>query len=121
MASRKNLKSMLYSTFFFKTVFVMSLFLWEFNGTSMPTTSRKEGLIKGLLGDQPLVFRTCFSPKNSSNLTQATHSNQARKTVQEVPRGERTSEKLEVSPTDVGGREVRNLQKRCILVLEAIL
>lgn len=54
MASRKKK---------FKTVFVMSLFSWEFKRTSMPTTSRKEGLIKGFFRDQPLVFRTCFTPK----------------------------------------------------------
>ena len=38
---------------------------------------------------------------NAHPLTQATHRNQARKTVQEVPR-QRTCENLEVSPTDVG-------------------
>lgn len=49
----------------------------------MPTTSRKEGLIKG----SAVGFQDLFHSKNSSNLTQATHGNQARKTVQEVPRG----------------------------------
>ena len=117
----------MYSTFLFKSVCiisVISLFSWEFKGTprKMPPCHPP------FLGNKALCQRICFSRswwkvshQKSSNTSYATHGNQARKTVQEVPRENKLVNKnWEVSPY-LCRVEKRIFLPRRILVVEVIL